>query len=60
MDLTAAYQMDNGLLIRAGGRNIFDRDFPFMLSSSRRPYDSKRVSVRKRVLFLEVKYSLGG
>ena len=60
VDLTAAYEMDNGLLIRAGGRNIFDRDFPFMLSSSRRPYDSKRVSVRKRVLFLEVKYSLGG
>ena len=44
---------------RAGGRNIFDRDFPFMLSSSRRPYDSKRVKVRKRVLFLEAKYTLG-
>ena len=60
VDLTAAYEMDNGLLIRAGGRNIFDRDFPYMLSSSRRPYDSKRVNVRKRVLFLEVKYRLGG
>ena len=60
VDLTAAYEMDNGLLFRAGGRNIFDRDFPYMLSSSRRPYDSQRVSVRKRVLFLEVKYSIGG
>ena len=60
VDLTAAYEMDNGLLIRAGGRNIFDRDFPYMLSSSRRPYDSKRVNLRKRVLFLELKYSLGG
>ena len=59
-DLTAAYRMDNGLLFRVGGRNIFDRDFPFMLSLSRRPYDSKRVDVRKRVLFLEMKYSLGG
>ena len=59
VDLTAAYEMDNGLLFRAGGRNIFDRDFPFMLSSSRRPYDSKRISVRKRVLFLEVKYTFG-
>ena len=59
VDLTAAYEMDNGLLIRAGGRNIFDRDFPYMLSSSRRPYDSKRVNVRKRVLFLEAKYTLG-
>ena len=39
IDLTAAYEMDNGLLFRAGGRNIFDRDFPFMLSSNRRPYD---------------------
>lgn len=58
-DLTAAYQMDNGLLFRVGGRNIFDRDFPFMLSSSRRPYDSQRVDVRKRVLFLEAKYSVG-
>ncbi len=59
VDLTASYEMDNGLLFRVGGRNIFDRDFPFMLSSNRRPYDSQRVDVRKRVLFLEVKYSLG-
>lgn len=58
-DLTVAYEMDNGLLLRAGGRNIFDSDFPFMLSSSRRPYDSKRVDVRKQVLFFEVKYSIG-
>lgn len=60
MDLTAAYEMDNGLLFRVGGRNIFDRDFPFMLSSNRRPYDSKRVSLRKRVLFFEMKYATGG
>ena len=59
-DLTVAYEMDNGLLFRAGGRNIFDTDFPFMLSSSRRPYDSKRVDVRKRVLFFEMKYAIGG
>ncbi len=59
-DLTAAYEMDSGLLFRVGGRNIFDRDFPFMLSQSRRPYDSQRVDVRKRVLFLEMKYALGG
>ena len=59
-DLTLAYEMDNGLLFRAGGRNILDTDFPFMLSSSRRPYDSKRVDVRKRVLFFEVKYAVGG
>lgn len=59
-DLTVAYEMDNGLLFRVGGRNIFNRDFPFMLSSSRRPYDSKRVDLRKRVLFFEMRYELGG
>ena len=59
-DLTVAYEMDNGLLFRGGGRNIFDRGFPYMLSSSRRPYDSNRVNLRKRVLFFEVKYEMGG
>lgn len=59
-DLTVAYEMDNGLLFRGGGRNIFDRGFPYMLSSSRRPYDSARVDLRKRVLFFEVKYEMGG
>ncbi|MDE0419811.1 MAG: TonB-dependent receptor [Gammaproteobacteria bacterium] len=59
-DVTVAYEMENGLLFRAGGRNIFDRGFPYMLSSSRRPYDSKRVDLRKRVVFFEVKYETGG
>lgn len=59
-DVTVAYEMDNGLLFRGGGRNIFDREFPYMLSSSRRPYDSARVDLRKRVLFFEVKYEVGG
>ena len=58
-DVTVAYEMDNGLLFRGGGRNIFDRGFPYMLSSSRRPYDSARVDLRKRVLFFEVKYEMG-
>lgn len=59
-DLTVAYEMENGLLFRAGGRNILDSDFPFMLSRNRRPYDSTRVDVRGRVLFFEVKYAVGG
>ena len=59
-DVTVAYEMDNGLVFRGGGRNIFDRGFPYMLSSSRRPYDSKRVDLRGRVLFFEVKYEMGG
>lgn len=60
VDLTAAYEMDNGLLFRVGGRNILDRDFPFMLSRNRRPFDDKRVSVHKRILFFEAKYQFGG
>ena len=59
-DVTVAYEMDNGLLFRGGGRNIFDRGFPYMLSSSGRPYDSQRVDLRKRVLFFEVRYAMGG
>ena len=59
-DLTVAYEMDNGLLFRGGGRNIFDRGFPYMLSSSGRPYDSQRVDLRKRVLFFEMRYEMGG
>ena len=59
-DIIAAYEMDNGLLFRVGGRNIFDRDFPFMLSANRRPFDSKRVDIRKRVLFFEARYEIGG
>ena len=56
VDLTGTYKMDNGLTVRAGGRNILDADFPYMLSSSSRPWDNKRVDLRKRVLFLEVSY----
>ena len=59
-DVTVAYEMDNGLVFRGGGRNVFDRGFPYMLSSSRRPYDSQRVDLRGRVLFFEVKYEMGG
>ena len=58
VDLTGTYRMDNGLTVRAGGRNIFDADFPFMLSESGRPWDAKRVDLRKRVLFLELSYDL--
>ncbi|MYD95793.1 MAG: TonB-dependent receptor plug domain-containing protein [Gammaproteobacteria bacterium] len=59
VDLTTAYQVDDNLRFRFGGRNILNEGFPFMLSSSRRPYDSQRVGLRKRVLFLEMEYSLG-
>ena len=56
VDLTGTYRMDNGLTVRAGGRNILDADFPYMLSTSGAPWDARRVDLRKRVLFLEVSY----
>ena len=56
VDLTGTYRMGNGLTVRAGGRNILDADFPFMLSTLGAPWDSRRVDLRKRVLFLEVSY----
>ena len=59
VDLTATYEMENGVTFRFGGRNIFDRDFPFMLAAGFRPFDPKRVDLRKRVLFLEVAYEFG-
>lgn len=56
VDLTGTYEMTNGLTLRAGGRNIFDTDFPLSLNQSGRPWDTRRVDLRKRVLFLEVSY----
>ena len=58
VDLTGGYRFDNGLAVRAGGRNIFDADFPFMLSRSGRPFDTTRVDLRGRVLFVEVTYDI--
>ena len=57
VDLTGTYAMGNGLTLRAGGRNILDADFPYMLSSSGRPWDNKRVDLRKQVLFVEASYN---
>ena len=56
VDATASYRFDNGLAVRAGGRNVFDREFPFVLSGAGTPFDAKRVDVRGRVLFLEMSW----
>ena len=56
IDLSATYRWDNGLLARAGGRNILDADFPFTLNTLGKPYDSVRVDIRGRVLFFELSY----
>ena len=60
VDFVASYVFDNGLTLRGGGRNIFDREFPFVLTSSARPYDSKRVDLRGRVLLLEAQWKWSG
>jgi len=56
VDLSGTYQWDNGLLVRLGGRNIFDSDFPFALNGQGRPFDASRVDVRGQVWFAEVTY----
>ena len=56
IDLSATYRWDNGLLARAGGRNIFDADFPFTLNRYGKPFDAARVDIRGRVWFFELSY----
>lgn len=56
VDVSATYRWDNGLLLRIGGRNIFDADFPFVLNVRGKPYDARRVDVRGQVWFAEVSF----
>lgn len=39
---------------------MFDKSFPFMLSDRGLPYDTKRVDLRGRVLYLELGYDFQG
>ena len=55
-DMSVKYVMDNGITLRAGGRNIFNRGFPFAINPTGLPYDTTRVDLRGRVLFLDVSY----
>ena len=56
IDLSVRKSFNNGLRVRAGGRNILNADFPFMLSSTGQPYDATRVDLRGRVFFVEFTY----
>ena len=56
IDLSATWRWDNGLVVRAGGRNIFDADFPFALTYFGKPFDPVRVDIRGRVWFFELSY----
>jgi len=58
VDLTMTYLFDNGLRIRAGGRNIFEDESPTVWGSL--PYDPTRWDARGRVLFLELHWETGG
>ena len=56
VDMSVRKSFGNGLRVRAGGRNILNADFPFMLSSNGQPYDTTRIDLRGRVFFVELTY----
>ncbi len=56
LDLSGSYVTANGFTIRAGGRNVLDREFPFTITRDGRPFDGKRVDLRGRLLFAEISY----
>ena len=62
IDLTVAYRWNNGVTLRAGGRNITDTDFPFAVLDNQitgaTPYDPSRVNPYGRVLFLDISFDL--
>ena len=60
VDLSASHRFESGVSVRVGGRNVFDKSFPFMLSERGMPYDTKRVDLRGRVLYLELGYDFQG
>ena len=60
LDLSARHRFDNGIAVRVGGRDLLGRDFPFMLTRYGQPWDTTRVDLRGRVLFLDVSYEFYG
>ena len=59
VDLTGTYRFANGLELRAGARNLFNPDIPFVLQGGGRIFDTKRVDLRGRIAFLELRYGIG-
>lgn len=57
LDLSVQHRFDNGVNVSVGGRDLLGRDFPFMLTRYGAPWDPKRVDLRGRVLFLDVRYA---
>ena len=60
IDATVSYTMDNGLRIRAGGRNVLDRSFPLTVNGTSGfvPYDAGRWDARGRVLFIDLNWQM--
>ena len=54
-DLTLTYELDNGLRIRAGGKNIFDKVVKTVFAGQY-PYDPTRWDARGRVMYMELRY----
>lgn len=59
VDASVRHRFANGVTVQAGGRDLLGRDFPFMLTHTGRPWDSKRVNLRGRVLFVNLSYDFG-
>ena len=56
VNLTMTYEFDNGLRLRAGGRNILDEKSPTVWNYL--PYDPVRWDARGQVLFLELTWEM--
>lgn len=59
IDMSLNYRFNDSLSFKVGGRNVFNADFPFVLSTTGQPYDTTRVDLRGRVLFAEISYQFG-
>ncbi len=57
LDLTGRLELSNGFSFYGGVRNLADEDFPLYFNENGAPFDSRRVDVRGRTVYLEVRKS---
>ncbi len=57
VDFSMSYALDNGVKLRAGGRNILNTEFPLAITSSG-PFDSTRVNLRGRVMYIDITFEM--
>ena len=55
-DVSVKHAFNENMTLRAGGRNIFNADFPFTINGHGQPYDPSRVDLRGRVLYVDFTY----